>query len=166
MFNRVLLAASLSLVAANSYSQPTPIVGNVQSKCVITTDTSGVYSNPTADVLTTNPSEGGVLPVVRFDVSLAGAYKGKISYPTSFSSSPTLNDVVNWTGSVEVDKVSDTAMSDYDTTSIAYDAVTEYDLHTSGSTWFKIDSTAKYGYGKAFPGGQYTALVMAECIAK
>jgi hypothetical protein len=41
-----------------------------------------------------------------------------------------------------------------------------YDLTATGSTWFKTSATAVMGGSKAFPGGNYTALVQAECIAK
>jgi len=29
-----------------------------------------------------------------------------------------------------------------------------------------VSSVAEYGYGKAFPAGDYTALITAECIAQ
>ncbi len=35
---------------------------------------------------------------MRFDVSVANAYKAKITYPTSFSVSPSLTDAVVWSG--------------------------------------------------------------------
>ena len=141
------------------------ITGTVQSKCVINTDTAGVYGNPTPDKLSTSPEDGGVMPVIRYDVSLADAYTARVTTPTSFSTSPALSDVVNWTGSTTVSSVSDTAMSDYDTNAVEYDSTTEFDLHTAGTVWFKVDSTAEYGYNKAFPGGTYRAVVEAECIA-
>jgi len=141
------------------------ITGTVQSKCVINTDTAGVYGNPTPDKLSTSPEDGGVMPIIRYDVSLADAYTARVTTPTSFSTSPALSDVVNWTGSTTVSSVSDTAMSDYDTNAVEYDSTTEFDLHTAGTVWFKVDSTAEYGYNKAFPGGTYRAVVEAECIA-
>ena len=67
MKSLVLLAA----LALNCYAEEVPIIGNVQSKCVITTDTTGVYGNPTADKLSTHAADGGVTPVVRYDVSQA-----------------------------------------------------------------------------------------------
>jgi len=137
----------------------------VQSKCVINTDTAGIYGNPTPDKLSTAPADGGVMPIIRYDVSLADAYTARVTTPTSFSTSPALSDVVNWTGSTTVSAVSDTAMSDYDTNAVEYDSTTEFDLHTAGTVWFKVDSTAEYGYNKAFPGGTYRAVVEAECIA-
>jgi len=73
-----------------------PITGSVESKCVIQTDTDGVYGNPTADKLSTAVADGGVLPVVRYDIVTANAYKAVISHPDSFSSSPTLTDTVSW----------------------------------------------------------------------
>jgi len=141
------------------------ITGTVQSKCVINTDTAGVYGNPTPDKLSTAAADGGVMPIIRYDVSLADAYTAKVTTPTSFSTSPNLTDTVTWTGSTTVSSVSDTAMSDYDTNAVEYDATTEFDLHTAGTVWLKVDSTAEYGYNKAFPGGIYRAIVEAECIA-
>jgi hypothetical protein len=158
----VILAA---LFAATCHAEEVPIIGNVQSKCVITTDTAGVYGNPTADKLSTLPADGGVVPVVRYDVSLAGAYKARITTPSSFSTSPSLNDTVVWTGDTSVKTVSDAAMSTYETSKVTYNNTTEFNLLVAGSTWFKSSSTAKYGYGKAFPGGTYRAVVQAECIA-
>jgi len=160
------LAAALVCLSAPTMAEDVVITGNVQSKCVINTDTAGVYGNPTADKLSTAPADGGVVPVVRYDVSLANAYTAKITTPTSFSTSPSLNDTVAWTGATSVLEMSDAAMSDYDTNKVIYDSTTEYDLHTAGSTWFKMDSTAEYGVNKAFPGGTYRAVVQAECIAK
>lgn len=142
-----------------------PITGNVASKCVITTDTAGIYGNPTPNVLSTGSTNGGVAPVVRYDVIIAESYKAVISYPESFSSSPSLNDTVTFTGSVSVSEVSDAGMSAYETNKRAYNNTTEVDLTIAGSTWFKIESGADYGYDKAFPGGTYRAVVSAECIA-
>lgn len=142
------------------------IAGNVQSKCVITTDTPGVYGNPTADKLSTAPADGGVTPVVRYDVSLANAFKARITTPTSFSTSPALNDTVTWTGSTVVGQVSDPAMASCETNKVAFGDSTEFLLTTAGSTWFKMSSSARYGVNKAFPGGTYRAVVNAECIAR
>jgi len=142
------------------------IEGNVEAKCVIQTDKSGVYGNPTANKLSTASADGGVEPIVRFDVAVADYYIAKLTYPTSFSTSPALTDVVNWSGNTSVSSVSDAQMSAYDTNKITYDATTEFDLTIAGSTWFKVSSTAEYGYGKAFAGGTYRAVINAECIAK
>jgi hypothetical protein len=167
MFYKLAAAATLICTTVNvSYAEDVPITGTVQSRCIIQTDTAGVYGNPNAYTLTTAPADGGVVPVVRFDVSLADAYKGRITYPTSFSASPALNDTPVWSGSVEVDKVGDVAMADYQTDSITYDETREYDLTATGSTWFKINSSAVNGGNKAFPGGTYRAVAQAECIAK
>ena len=156
----------LLMLAGTAYAADTTIVGNVQSKCVIHTDTAGVYGNPTADKLSTNSADGGVTPIIRYDVSIPGAYVAKITTPSSFSSSPSLSDNVAWTGSASVSSVSDAAMSDYETNKVVYNDSTEFGLHTAGTTWFKASSTASYGYGKAFPGGEYRAVVQAECIAQ
>jgi hypothetical protein len=162
---RLALIASLVLTTAAA-AEEAVIEGNVQSKCIINTDTQGVYGNPTPDKLSTASTDGGVQPVVRYDVAVADAYIARITTPTSFSTSPSLSDVVNWTGSTSVGEVSDAGMSAYDNGKVVYDATTEFDLTIAGSTWFKVSSTAAYGYGKAFPGGTYRAVVQAECIAK
>lgn len=159
------LAVVTSGMIATAGAADVPITGNVESKCVITTDTPGIYGNPTPNVLSTNPTDGGVPPIVRYDVVIADSYKAVISYPESFSSGPSLNDIVNFTGGVSVSEVSDALMSGYETDKREYNNVTEVDLTIAGSTWFKIDSTANYGYDKAFPGGTYRAIVSAECIA-
>lgn len=143
-----------------------PITGNVESKCVITTDTPGVYGNPISNKLSTLPTDGGVAPIVRYDIIEAGTYKAKVAYPLEFTTSPALNDVVNWTGDVEVSEVSDAQMSEFEASKIQWENVTEFDLTIAGSVWFKATSIAEYGYGKSLPGGTYRAAVVAECIAQ
>lgn len=144
-----------------------PINGVVQSRCIIQTDNPGTYGNPNAYTLTTAPADGGELAIVRFDVSLADAYYAQITAPDEFSSSPSLPDVVSWTGDTEVSAVSDAAsMGDYETNKIELGMMDKYELTASGSTWFKTSSVATMGGSKAFPGGSYTAMVTAECIAK
>lgn len=157
-----MLVGTAGLVLASD----TPIVGHVESKCTIVTDVDGVYGNPLPNKLSTSPSDGGVVPVIRYDVVLADSYKAVITTPTSFSSSPTLTDVVAFTGSVSVKEVSDSQMSAYETNKVLYNDSTEFDLTLAGSTWFQATSTAEYGYGKVFPGGTYRSYVTAECIAK
>ena len=168
--NRVMMiffaACVIGVYAQAAVAEDIPIVGNVESKCVIQADTTGVYGNPSPSNLSTDTADGGVEPVVRFDVAQADYYKAVISYPESFSQSPTLTDTVTWTGSVSVDAVSDTGMSGYDTTKVEYNNTTEYDLTIAGTTWFAISSEADYGFDKAFPGGTYRAIVTAECIAQ
>lgn len=164
MFKKTLIASML-IAAVGANAVETPIIGNVESKCVVTTDKQGVYGNPTASVLSTDAADGGVEPVVRYDVIIADAYKAVISHPISFSQSPALTDTVTWTGSTSVEAVSDATMSAYDTDKITYDNVTEVDLSVTGSTWFKVSSEADYGFNKAFPGGTYTAIVEANCVA-
>lgn len=161
----IILAIGWLFVGA-AYGEDVPITGTVESKCVITTDTQGVYGNPTPNVLSTAAADGGVEPIVRYDVISADYYKAKISYPDNFSSSPALEDVVTWTGSVSVGEVSDAGMSAYDTNKVEYNNVYETDLTIAGSTWFKVESEANYGYDKSFPAGTYNAVVQAECIAK
>lgn len=143
-----------------------PITGSVESKCVIQTDTDGVYGNPTADKLSTAVSDGGVLPVVRYDIVTANAYKAVISHPNSFSSSPTLTDTVAWTGSTTLTSSSDSNMSAFNDNKVTYNNSSEFDLTVAGSAWFSVTSTAEYGYDKAFPAGTYSAMVTAECIAQ
>jgi len=164
MFKKI-LAASIAMMAIGAQAADVPIIGNVESKCVVTIDKQGVYGNPSASILSTDAVDGGVEPVVRFDVVLADAYKAVISHPISFSQSPALNDTVTWTGSTSVEAVSDAGMSAYDTDKIEYDNTTEVDLSIAGSTWFKVSSEADYGYQKALPGGTYTSIVEANCIA-
>jgi hypothetical protein len=166
MFNKGLITAVALLMAGTAYAGETPITGTVQSKCSIYTDIPGVYGNPTPDKLSTAVADGGILPKIRYDVASADYYTAKISWPESFASSPVLTDVVNWNGSVTVAEVTDPLMSDYETNKIEYNNVTEFDLTVAGTVWFNVESTAEYGYGKSFPGGSYTAIATAECIAK
>lgn len=154
------LATSLSVFAAE-----VPIRGIVSSKCVINTDVPGVYGNPTPQLLSTAAVDGGVTPVIRYDVVESGYYKAFITVPTAFTSSPSLSDTVTWTGSVAVSKVTDAGMSAYTTNKRVYNNVTEIDLSVPGTVWFAATSKAQYGYGKAFPAGEYKAVVLAECIA-
>ena len=169
MFNKS-MAFALGLSAASiSYAaaETAPINGTVQSRCIIQTDSAGVYGNPNAYTLTTNPADGGQLAIIRIDVSLANAYYAEITAPSEFSSSPALPDQVTWVGNTEVSAVSDaTGMGSYETSKIEYGMTDKYELTATGSTWFKTSSTATMGGNKAFPGGNYTALVEAQCIAK
>lgn len=160
------IVAALCLISGPIMAEDVPITGTVQSRCIIQTDVAGTYGNPNAYTLTTAPADGGVIPIVRYDVSLADAYKARITYPTSFSQSPSLNDTVTWTGSVDVQTVGNVDMADYQTDSVTFDETREYDLTATGSTWFKISSTATNGGSKAFPGGTYRSVVQAECIAQ
>jgi len=163
---RIIIMALLALIVTAAALAETIIEGNVSSKCIINTDTQGVYGNPTPDKLSTASADGGVLPVIRYDVSIADYYIAKITTPSSFSTSPSLSDTVSWSGSTSVSNTSDAGMSGYETDKITYDNTTEFDLIIAGTTWFEVSSTAEYGYGKAFPGGVYRAVVQAECIAK
>ena len=159
------LAIAVTLIGMNAVAEEVTITGTVASKCVVVTDTVGIYGNPTHSELSTATADGGVEPIVRFDVLQASFYKARITYPISFSESPALTDVVNWTGDVSVAEVTDASMSAYDTSKIEFDNVTEVDLTVAGSTWFKVESTADYGATKAFPAGTYRAVVSADCIA-
>ena len=162
-----LLAAVLIIgLPVLTHAENTPIVGNVQTRCLITTDTNGVFGNPLPSKLSTASADGGVVPVVRYDVTLADAYLAKVTTPTAFSTSPSLSDSVTWTGSTQVSKTSDAAMSGYEAAKVTYGSTTQFDLTKAGSTWFSSTATAVYGVSKSFPGGSYTAIVLAECIAK
>ncbi len=161
----LLITLSLMLSATTAYAANIDITGTVQSRCIVNTDTAGMYGNPNAYTLTTVPASAGQLPIVRVDVSLANAYHAKISYPTSFSSSPSLGDTVAWTGVSSVAQTTVAGMAAYDAAKVVYGSTTNFNLTIAGSTWFKTASTATYGVGKAFPGGSYTAVVQAECIA-
>jgi len=142
------------------------ITGNVAAKCVIQTTKSGVYGNPIASKLSTTPSDGGVLPVIRYDVSIADSYTANITHPTSFSSSPTLTDTLEWTGSTSVTQTSVSGMSAYNDAKVVVDNTSIFNLTLAGSTWFSTASSAVYGSAKPLPGGTYVAVVQAECIAK
>ena len=159
------LVTALSLFALPALAN-VPITGNVEAKCVIQTTKDGVYGNPIASKLSTTPADGGVLPVIRFDVSIADSYTANITNPTSFSSSPALTDTVAWTGSTSVTQTSDAGMSGYEAAKVVVDNTTIFDLTLAGSTWFSTASSATYGSSKPFVGGVYTALVQASCIAK
>lgn len=165
MFNKLMVAFA-SLFALNVFAAEVPITGTVQSKCVITTDTAGVFGLPANGELSTARADGGILPVVRYDAILADAYYAKITAPTNFTSSPSLTDTVTWASSTSVKKVSETAMSAYETNKIVTGDTTQFDLTEAGSVWFQTDVSATYGGGKPFPGGNYKAVVVAECIAK
>ena len=166
MFKHLIFSSVAAIMLGGSVgAAETPITGNVASKCSIFTDTAGVYGNPTPDELSTIPADGGVYPVVRYDVAIADYYTAKISWPISFTSAPSLSDSVTWDGEVTVSNTSDTNMSGYEAAKIEYDNHTEYDLSVAGSTWFQVESEAKYGVGKSLPGGEYKANVVAECIA-
>lgn len=160
--------ASIAIFGATSVlAETAPINGTVQSRCIIQTDTAGTYANPNAYTLTTDSAEGGEDARIRVDVSLADAYYVEITPPTEFSSSPSLPDQVAFTGDTTVGTVSDaTGMGSYETSKLELGMTDRYDLTATGSTWFKTSSVAVMGGGKAFPGGNYTALVLAECIAK
>lgn len=164
MFKQTFVA--LLLTASSAVAENSPIYGSVESKCSIHTDRQGVYAQPTPDELTTVSTNGGVTPKIRYDVSLADYYLAKISWPQNFTSSPSLSDIVTWDGSVEVAEVTDPLMSGYESAKIKYNNITEFNLTESGTVWFGVTSTVNYGYGKAFPGGNYMAVVTAECIAK
>tara|TARA_B100001057_G_scaffold27522_2_gene25292 strand:- start:261 stop:755 length:495 start_codon:yes stop_codon:yes gene_type:complete len=159
----ILLSALLAVPALAT----TPITGMVASKCIITTDTDGVYGNPTATKLSTLAASGGVLPIIRYDIITANAYKAKIHTPISFSSSPPLgSETVTWSGSTVANQMSDTNMSAFNTNKVTYNNTSEFDLTIAGSVWFDVTSEATYGYNKAFPAGTYSAVVTAECVAQ
>ena len=166
----ILGVAGCSLFTTKAVEANTDITGSVESRCSVATDTAGYFGNPNAYSLNTTPSDGGQKPIVRFDVSLADAYYAQISYPTSFSSSPSLGDSVTWTGGVAVAQVSDVAMDGYQAASTVTNsgALRQYALTQAGTTWFEVTSSATYGGGqnKAFPSGSYTAVVTAQCIAQ
>jgi len=167
MFKRTIsIFGVFAMLSTAAIAEDTLITGIVQPKCSIFTDHQGIYGSPSPSVLSTAAADGGVQPIIRFDVAAADYYTGKITYPNSFSSSPALTDTVTWIGDVEVSSVSDAGMSGYDNDKVTYDNVHEYDLTVAGTTWFRVSSQADYGVDKAFPAGNYTAIATAECIAK
>ena len=166
MFKKTLVTLFCSGIATSAMAIEAPINGMVASKCSIYTDTRGVYGQPTPDVLSTLPADNGVMPKIRYDVALANTYLAKVTYPNAFSSSPNLSDAVAWSGDVVVAEVTVPAMSAYETGKITYDNTVEFDLTEAGTVWFEVSSQVAYGYNKPFPGGNYTAIVTAECIAR
>ena len=162
------LVALLGLTTAGiAQSNETPINGVVQSRCIIQTDSAGTFGNPNAYTLTTASADGGEEAVIRVDVSLADAYYVAITAPQDFSSSPSLPDQVTFVGDTVVKTVSDaTGMGSYETSKVELGMTDRYDLTATGSTWFTTSSIATMGGSKAFPGGNYTAMVSAECIAQ
>ncbi len=158
------LASSASLISMGAAAETT-ISGNISSKCSVFTDTVGVYGNPSPDELSTLVADGGIQPIIRYDVSIADYYTAKISWPNSFTTSPNLTDALNWDGEIEVHNTSDAGMSGYEAAKVEYENVTEYDLSVAGSTWFKVTSEVTYGVDKSLPGGEYKASVEALCIA-
>lgn len=166
MLKKLSLAVIASFgMIASAFAAQAEINGNVESKCVIYTSSSGIYGNPTADVLSTSAADGGAPAIIRYDVAQANYYKAVITTPTSFTTSPILTDTVSWTGDVSVNEVSDAQMSAYDVNKRVYGDMTEIDLTIAGTVWFKASSTASYGVNKALPGGLYKTIVTAECIA-
>ena len=164
----ILLLTGCSLFSSKVQAGNIDITGTVQSRCIINTDTVGAYGNPNAYTLTTTAADGGQKPIVRVDVSLADSYYAQISYPTEFSSSPSLSDTVAWTGAVNSVQTSDAGMSGYQAASTTTGSMRQYGLTVAGTTWFDVASAATYGGGqnKPFPGGSYKAVVLAECIAQ
>ena len=166
MKNKLIILAAI-MAAPVLATATTPISGTVASKCVVVTDTDGVYGNPSATKLSTASTDGGVLPIIRYDIITASAYNARITTPISFTSSPSLDgDVVNWTGSTVANQMSDASMSAFNTDKIVYNNTSEFPLTIAGSVWFDVSSEATYGYNKAFPAGSYSAVVTAECIAQ
>ena len=161
-----LATIALLMSATSAMAVDSPISGVVEPKCSVWTETAGVYGHPLPYKLTTTPADGGVKASIRIDVAQADYYKAKFTHPNSFSSSPTLNDSVAWTGSTAVGQVSVSGMSAYEAAKVTYNNVTEFNLTLAGSTWFTVESTAQYGSTKSLPAGNYTAIIKAECIAK
>lgn len=158
----LLIGASSSIFAENIY-----IDGNVQSRCSIFTDLAGTYGNPSAFKLSTTPADGGRIPIMRYDVSLANAYRAEIATPISFSSSPSLSDSTVFTGAVLYTQGSVSGMSAYQAASSTPTSNSRsYNLTLAGSTWFSASSEVLYGGGNQtpFPSGDYRAIVVARCI--
>ena len=146
MFRKLTLATLLAIPLIAG-AENVPIIGNVSSKCIIHIDKPGVYGNPAPNMLSTAVADGGVQPIIRYDVVNAGAgyYKAVITTPNSFSSSPSISDNVTWNGSVSVSEVTDAAMSAYTTNKRTYQNTSEFDLTIAGTVWFKASSSAEYG---------------------
>ena len=160
------LLIALSLILSATPIMAADIDGTVESRCTVATTVDGKYGNPNAYTLTTDPASNGQVPVIRFDTTLADAYYAQVSYPTSFSSSPSLSDNVTWTGAVSVKATGADGMSGYQAASTTTGAMRQYGLSVAGSVWFQSTSVAVYGGNRAFPGGAYKAVVLAECVAQ
>ena len=163
MFRTIITLGAIGFATTGAWA--TEIGGNVASKCSVFTANAGVYGTPTADELSTKTADGGIDAKVRYDVTLANAYKAKIGWPTSFTTSPTLTDAVNLDCETSYSSGTVTAMSGYEAAKTEYNEHTEFALTQAGSTWFTIESEVKYGTSKAFPGGEYKAMVTAICVA-
>jgi len=161
-----ILTLGVILMGTAAYATDSPITGNVSSKCSIYTDVAGVYGNPNPDELSTTPADGGVHPIIRYDVTIADYYTAKISWPNSFTTSPSLTDSVAWDGEVTVSSTSDTNMSGYEAAKVEYENHTEYDLTVAGTVWFQVESEVTYGVDEPLPGGEYKANVTAVCLAQ
>ena len=161
-----ILTLGVILMGTAAYATDSPITGNVSSKCSIYTDVAGVYGNPNPDELSTTPADGGVHPIIRYDVTIADYYTAKISWPNSFTTSPSLTDSVSWDGEVTVSSTSDTNMSGYEAAKVEYENHTEYDLTVAGTVWFQVESEVTYGVDEPLPGGEYKANVTAVCLAQ
>ena len=167
MFKKLGFTALGIIASMNVLGETAPIHGFVESRCIIQTDTAGTYGNPNAYTLSTDASDGGDSVVIRYDVSLADSYYAEITAPQEFSTSPIIDDVLTWQGNTTVKTVSDaTGMGQYESSKLELGMLDRYDLLVTGSTWFETSSKVTLGGDKAFPGGDYTALVLAECIAK
>jgi hypothetical protein len=167
MFKKSALLLGMMFIPFATSAAEVPITGTVESRCIIQTSTPGTYGNPNAYTLSTQAADGGDQAVVRYDVTLADAYYAEITPPLAFSSAPNLPDVPTFSGSIEVQSVSDaTGMGTYETDKLELGDTDRYDLTATGSTWFAIHSTVTMGGNKAFAGGTYTAVAEAVCIAK
>ena len=146
----------------------TNITGTVESRCEVVTDISGYYGNPSAFLLTTLPASNGQVPQIRITNTLANAYKALVSYPTSFSSSPSLSNSVTFTGAVAIASASSSDMSGYQAASTVTNngAMRTYNLTHAGTIYVTVASSATHGGNKAYPGGQYVAVAEASCIAQ
>tara|TARA_R110000868_G_scaffold7279_6_gene39787 strand:- start:561 stop:1064 length:504 start_codon:yes stop_codon:yes gene_type:complete len=156
------------LSATCAWAVNSPINGLVQANCSIYTTTPGQYGNPSPWKLSTASADGGVDAIIRVDIAAADYYYTKFTHPNSFSSSPSLTDGVTWTGSTVVSSHSVAGMSAYEAAKVVVSNTTKYTMTLAGSTWFKVASTASYGSADntALPAGNYTAMIVAECIAK
>ena len=156
----------LLLSTSDAWAVTSPITGTVQASCSIVTTTPGQYGVPNIWKLSTTPSEGGQPAVIKSTIGTADKYKVKITHPNSFSSSPSLSDTLTWTGSSVYTSGSASGMSAYETGKVVVGNETTFDMTLAGTTFFTVASTVEYGYNRAFPSGTYTALILAECIAK
>ena len=149
MYFKTITGLAFALSASVAWAVNTPINGSVQANCSIYTTTPGEYGNPSPWKLSTTSADGGVEAIIRVDIAAADYYKTKFTHPNSFSSAPTLNDAVAWTGSTTVCSHSVSCMSAYEAAKVAVHNTTTINVTLAGAAWVKVASTSTYAATQA-----------------